>query len=98
MLEESVDSRSIVWLASNARHLAHDHPERGIIRDEVEQAMNDARRIESRETRDEVTYHTVIGSTSAGRLLGVVWVDHPAGRLPVHARQAGRRAARRYYA
>ena len=93
-----MDSRSIVWLASNARHLEHDHPERGIIRDEVEQAMNDARRIESREIRDEVTYHTMIGSTSAGRLLVVVWVDHPAGRLPVHASQAGRRAARRDYA
>lgn len=59
--------------------------------------MSDANRIESAENRGGVVYDTVVGSTSKGRLLAVVWVDHSRGRFPVHARQAGRRAARRYY-
>jgi len=59
--------------------------------------LNDPQRIESAELRRNVSYHTVIGSTAKGRLLVVVWIDHPAGRFPVHARPAGRQAARRYY-
>ena len=92
-----VDNRPIVWLPGNIRHLEQDHPDRMSTRGEVEQVLEDSRRIESAEVRDEVTYHTVIGITTAARVLVVVWVNHPAGRLPVHARQAGRRAARRYY-
>jgi len=92
-----MDSRRVVWDATNARHLEKDHPERGIVRAEVEEALNDEARIESTEVRRNVTYHIVIGSTAKGRLLAVGWVDHQLGRFPVHARQSGRRAARRYY-
>jgi hypothetical protein len=47
--------------------------------------------------RDGTTYHDVVGQTKGGRVLFVVWVDHPMGRYPIHARQAGRRLSRRYY-
>lgn len=87
----------MIWEDSNARHIEHDHPERGILRREVEESLSDPERIESAEERAGVTYHAVIGSTTRGRLLVVVWVDHPEGRFPVHARQASRRTARRYY-
>jgi hypothetical protein len=92
-----MDSRPVVWEASNLRHLIDDHPERNLSRKEIDEALNDANRIESTEVRSGVTYRTVVGSTQNGRLLVVVWVDRPGGRFPVHARQAGRRAARRYY-
>lgn len=92
-----MDSRPVVWDTTNTRHLEEDHPERGITRVEVDQVMNDPHRIEAAEDRRDVTYHTTIGSTAKGRLLVIVWVDHERGRFPVHARQAGRRAARRYY-
>jgi hypothetical protein len=87
----------VVWEASNLDHLLKEHPERKLSREEIEEAMNDVNRIESAEIRLGVNYHTVIGATLKGRLLVAVWVDHPAGRFPVHARQAGRRAAKRYY-
>ena len=93
----AMDSRPVVWEAANLRHLLVDHPQRNLSREEIEQALNDRDRIESTETRSAVSYHTVVGATLNGRLLVVVWVEHPAGRFPVHARQAGRRAARRYY-
>jgi uncharacterized DUF497 family protein len=92
-----MDSRPVVWDATNVRHLERDHPERGITQAEVTEALSDGERIESQEVRRDVTYHTVIGATAKGRLLVVVWIDHPAGRFPVHARAAGRKAARRYY-
>lgn len=92
-----MDSRPVVWDASNVRHIERDHPERGIVRAEVEEALNDPDRIESAEAREDVTYRTVVAASAKGRLLVVVWIDHPEGRFPVHARQAGRRAARRYY-
>ncbi len=92
-----MDARPVVWEASNLRHLVDDHPERNLTRDDIEEAMNDANRIESAEIRAGVQYHAVIGATLKGRLVVAVWVDHPAGRFPVHARQAGRRTARRYY-
>ena len=93
----SLDARPVVWEASNLRHLLADHPERNLKRDDIEEVMSDANRIESGEIRAGVNYHTVVGATQKGRLLVTVWVDHPAGRFPVHARQAGRRAARKYY-
>lgn len=92
-----MDARPVVWEASNLRHLLDDHPERKLSREEIEEAMSDTNRIESAETRSGVSYHTVVGATLKRRLLVAVWVDHPAGRFPVHARQADRRAARRYY-
>ena len=87
----------MVWDATNVRHLERDHPERGIVRAEVNEALNDPQRLESSEIRRQVTYHTVIGSTGRGRVPVVVWIDRPDGRFPVHARPAGRQAARRYY-
>ena len=92
-----MDNRRLVWDATNTRHLEKDHPERAIVRAEVEEALNDEERIGSTEVRRNVTNQIVIGSTAKGRLLAVVWVDHQLGRFPVHTRQAGRRAARRYY-
>lgn len=92
-----MDSRPVVWDATNLRHWERDHPERGIVRAEVSEVLNDSQRLETAEIRRQVSYHTVIGSTVKGRLLVVVWIDHPAGRFPVHARPAGRQAARRYY-
>jgi len=87
----------VIWEASNLRHLLHDHPERNLSREEIEEAMSDADRMESTEIRSGVSYHTLVGATLKGRLLLVAWVDPSAGRFPVDARQAGRRAARRYY-
>lgn len=92
-----MDDRPLVWDSSNRRHVLLDHSERQIAIEEVSEALQDAERIETTEVRDNETYHTVIGMTTRGRLLVVVWVDDPGGRYPVHARQAGRRAARRYY-
>jgi len=92
-----MDSRPVVWDAANVRHLERDHPARGIFRAEVTEALNDPERLEATEVRRDVEYHTVLGRTAKGRVLVVVWVDHPDGRFPVHARQAGRAAARRYY-
>ena len=92
-----MDNRPVVWDASDLRHLERDHPERGIGREEVEQVLDDPERLESAEARRSFTYHTVIGNTKEARLLVVFWIDHPEGRFPVHARQAGRAAARRYY-
>ena len=96
-LSQPMDSRPVVWDATNVRHVERDHPERGISRAEVTEALSDVERIESAEVRQDVTYHAAIGATAKGRLLVVVWIDHPAGRFPVHARPAGRKAARRYY-
>jgi uncharacterized DUF497 family protein len=92
-----VDSRSVVWDAANVRHIEQDHPERGSTSEEVSEALNDPERMETMEIRRRVEYHTVVGRTTKGRLMVVVWLDHPDGRFPVHARQAGRKAARRYY-
>jgi len=97
ILDVGMDDRPVDWDPTNVRHLERDHPERGLVRAEVEEALNDAQRIEATEVRRNVMYHTVIGSTAKGRLLVVVWIDHQLGRFPVHARLAGRRAARRYY-
>lgn len=87
----------MVWEPANLRHLIDDYPERKLTRGEIDEAMNDGHRIESTQIRAGVSYHTVVGATLKGRLLVAVWVDHPDGRFPVHARQASRRAARRYY-
>jgi hypothetical protein len=97
ILKPAMDSRPVVWEATNVRHLERDHPERQIRRAEVDNVLNDPERLETAEVRGRVTYHTAIGSTDLGRVLVVVWIDHPAGRFPVHARPAGRKSARRYY-
>jgi uncharacterized DUF497 family protein len=92
-----LDQRPAVWLASNVKHIERDHPERGVKRAEVDEVLDDPRRLEYVTDRAGIGYHTVIGSTRAGRVLVVVWIDHPDGRFPVHARLAGRQAAKEYY-
>ncbi len=87
----------MVWDATNIRHLERDHPDRAIVRADVTEALSDPQRVESVQRRRGIDYYAVIGSTGNGRLLVVVWIDHRDGRFPVHARRAGRRAARRYY-
>jgi hypothetical protein len=92
-----MDSRPVVWDATNIAHVERDHADRGITRGEVTEALNDPRRIETVETRRGIDDHAAVGSTAKGRVLVVVWVDHPDGRFPVHGRRAGRKSARRYY-
>src|SRR5437879_4357189 len=92
-----MDGRPIVWDAWNRRHIERDHPERRIQTGDVEEALHDADAIEAIDLRGTETYHVIVGQTALGRVLVVVWVDHPRGRYPIHARQAGRRVARRYF-
>ena len=92
-----MDGRPIVWDPWNRRHIVDEHPERGLTTGEVEEAMSDPERLETETVRNGLSYQIVVGRTASGRLLVVVWVDDRAGRYPIHARLAGRRAARRYY-
>ena len=92
-----LDERPVVWDASNLKHIERDHPERAISRREVNEALSDPQRVETIEVRKGVRHHASTGATATGRLLVVVWVDDDDGRYPVHARRAGRPAARRYY-
>ncbi len=88
-----VDERPVVWDAANRRHLAEDHPERGITLDEIVEVLDDSRRVEGYlENRDAFQ---VIGKTAAGRWLVVIWIDQATGRYPLHAREASRRIIRR---
>ncbi|HKV87704.1 MAG TPA: hypothetical protein VJT78_06885 [Candidatus Dormibacteraeota bacterium] len=88
-----MDDRPIVWDAANLKHLASDHPERGVSIHEIEEALGDPGRIETY-LADRHAYQ-VIGRTSAGRSLVVIWLDDRAGRYPIHARQASKRIIRR---
>ncbi len=88
-----VDDRRIVWDAANRRHLGRDHPERHISLDEIDQVLTDAGRIESYLALRRA--YQVIGRTSAGRWLVVIWIDQPEGRYPIHAREASKRIIRR---
>jgi hypothetical protein len=88
-----VDDRPIVWDAANRRHLGSDHPERRISVVEIEEALRDADRIEI-ELVDRQA-NQVIGRTSAGRWLVVIWIDDRDGRYPIHAREASKRVIRR---
>ena len=90
---EWVDDRPIVWDAANRRHLGSDHPERRISVVEIEEALRDADRIEI-ELVDRQA-NQVIGRTSAGRWLVVIWIDDRDGRYPIHAREASKRVIRR---
>jgi uncharacterized DUF497 family protein len=90
---DRVDARPVVWDAANRKHLAEDHPERGISLDEIAEVLADGRRVEVYlENRDAFQ---VIGSTATGRWLVVIWIDQPTGRYPIHAREASRRIIRR---
>ena len=90
---DRVDARPVVWDAANRKHLAEDHPERGISLDEIAEVLADGRRVEVYlENRDAFQ---VIGRTATGRWLVVIWIDQPTGRYPVHVREASRRIIRR---
>ncbi len=88
-----MDDRPIVWDAANRKHLGSDHPERHISLEDIEEALSDAGRIEA-ELVDRQAYQ-VIGRTSAGRWLIVIWSDDHDGRYPIHAREASKRIIRR---
>ncbi len=88
-----VDDRPVVWDAANRSHLGQDHPERRISLEEIDQALTDAGRIETYLAGRRA--YQVIGRTSAGRWLVVIWIDQPDGRYPIHAREASKRIIRR---
>ena len=88
-----VDDRPIVWDAANRRHLGSDHPERHISIGEIEEVLRDPDRIDT-ELADRQA-NQVIGRTSAGRWLVVIWIDDRDGRYPIHAREASKRIIRR---
>ncbi len=88
-----MDDRPVVWDAANRRHLGQDHPERRISMDEIDEVLSDPGRIEIHLAVRRS--YQVIGRTSAGRWLVVIWIDQPEGRYPVHAREASKRIIRR---
>ena len=90
-----MDDRPVVWDYANRKHIEEDHPERGLSGQQVDEVLADPDRYEIPTDRPE--HFLVIGASVRGRLLVVVWVDDPRGRYPIHARQADRREARRYY-
>jgi uncharacterized DUF497 family protein len=91
------DDRPVLWDGWNERHIVDEHPERGLTAEEVGEAMSDPERVETETVLDGVSHQIDVGRTASGRLLVVVWIDDRGGRYPIHARLAGRRAARRYY-
>jgi hypothetical protein len=88
-----VDERPVVWDAANRRHLGQDHPERRISVDEIDEVLSNPERIETYLALRRA--YQVIGRTSAGRWLVVIWIDQPDGRYPIHAREASKRIIRR---
>jgi uncharacterized DUF497 family protein len=88
-----MDDRPVAWDSANRKHLAEDHPERGISLDEIGEVLADGGRVEVYlEKRDA---HQAIGRTTTGRWLVVIWIDQPAGRYPIHVREASKRIIRR---
>lgn len=88
-----MDDRPVRWDRWNRKHLVEDHRERNLTVAEIEEAMSDPRRFEV--YVPERDSNRVLGRTSNGRLLYVVWVERYAGRYPIQANQAGRRLQRR---
>ena len=88
-----MDERPVVWDAANRKHLGDDHPERGISLKEIEEVLRDPRRVEVH-VADRGAYQ-IIGRTSTGRWLVVIWTDQADGRYPIHARAASKRVIRR---
>jgi hypothetical protein len=88
-----VYERPVVWDAANRRHLGQDHPERRISVDEIDEVLSNPERIETYLALRRA--YQVIGRTSAGRWLVVIWIDQPDGRYPIHAREASKRIIRR---
>lgn len=48
------------------------------------------------EDPDQPGTFDVVARLGSGRWVFVVWVPHPQGRLPIHARYANRYTRRRY--
>ena len=88
-----MDDRPVVWDSANRKHIGPDHLERGITPKEVEEILSDPNRIEVFVV-DRQAYQ-VVGRTTAGRWLVVIWIDQPEGRYPIHARTASKRIIRR---
>jgi len=88
-----MDSRPVIWDASNRRHLIDDHQERGLSQADIEEVMNNVNLLEIPHPHRNSTL--VVVQTKRGRWLVVAWVDHPNGRFPIHARPASRRLIRR---
>ncbi len=88
-----MDDRPVVWDRANRKHIASDHPERGISPKEVDDTLSDPNRIEVYLV-DRQAYQ-VVGRTIAGRWLVVIWIDQPEGRYPIHVRAASKRIIRR---
>lgn len=90
-----MDDRGVIWDRHNQKHIEEDHPERAISWAEVDEVLTDPERLE--DPTDRPGHYLVVGVTARGRVLVALWVDDPQGRYPIHAHQADRRAARRYY-
>jgi hypothetical protein len=89
-----IRSGAVVWDAANRRHLGQDHPERRISVDEIDEVLSsNPERIETYLALRRA--YQVIGRTSAGRWLVVIWIDQPEGRYQIHAREASKRIIRR---
>jgi len=88
-----MDDRPVVWDAANRKHLTTDHPERGISLAEIAEVLADGRRVEV--YLEKRNAHQLIGRTTAGRWLVVIWIDQPTGRYPIHVREASKRIIRR---
>lgn len=84
----------VIWDPANQRHIIGEHPERGLTRAEVEQAMNDEAAVMV--WRDEHDTWEAPARTRSGRWLIVAWAAYTDGRYPVHARAAGERARTRW--
>jgi hypothetical protein len=86
----------VVWDRWNRKHPFEDHPERNLTEVEVEKAMLDPQRqevfLESR------SVHELLARVAARRWLVVAWVDHPAGRYPIHARRVGQAGVQKWRA
>ncbi|TMG71026.1 MAG: BrnT family toxin [Chloroflexi bacterium] len=88
-----MDDRSVVWDAANRKHIDEDHPERGISSRDVDEVLRDPDRVEIY-LPDRQAYE-VVGRTAGRRWLVVIWIDQPAGRYPIHARDASKRIIRK---
>lgn len=88
-----MDDRPVAWDVANRRHLGEDHPERRISLNEVEEVLADPDRVEVHLTERQA--YQVVGKTSNGRWLVVIWIDQPDGRYPIHARAASKQIIRR---
>lgn len=74
-----MDDRPVIWDRANRNHIEEDHPERGIVVADVEEAMTDTKREEVPDPKRE-GYWLVRGRTADGRRLFVAWVEYGNAR------------------